>query len=81
MSVTAKPYRCTHCEHVRMVQTNHWGEVYSRCPNCSWKRPIDATVSVPVGPVPEGAWVPEPWQQVRLGDVAEIHGGGKVRGE
>lgn len=69
---SSKPYRCTHCGHERQVVTNHWGEIYSPCPACSWKRPGQATVSTCVEPVPEGYGVPEPWKIVKLGDVADI---------
>jgi DNA-directed RNA polymerase subunit RPC12/RpoP len=68
-----KKYQCQRCGHVMDIQTNHWGEVYPRCPNCSWKHPLDqqSTFKV-IEPVPEGAWIPEPWKKVRLGDVADI---------
>jgi len=69
--VTAKKYRCKHCGHERTESTNHYGEIYSRCPSCSWKRPMDVCVSECVEPLPEGWDRPEPWKIVKLGDVIE----------
>lgn len=71
---SVKLYQCNHCGHDRNVGTNHWGEIYSSCPNCSWKRPLDATVSTCLEPAPEGYGLPEPWTIVKLGDIAEVKG-------
>lgn len=67
-----KPYRCTHCGQETQEGTNHWGEIYSRCVSCSWKRPMKVTVKECLAPVPEGYGVPMPWKLVKLGDIAEI---------
>lgn len=67
-----KRYGCTHCGDVEMTGTNHWGEIYSRCRACSWRRPGQATVKVCLDPMPEGYAEPAPWKLVRLGDVANI---------
>ena len=72
---SVKPYRCTHCDHVSQEGTNHWGEIYSRCTECSWKRPLEATVKVCIEPMPEGHARPTPWKLVRLGDLVEVFGG------
>lgn len=55
-----------------MVGTNHYGEIYSRCPSCSWKYPLECGRHVCLEPVPESIGVPEPWKIVKLGDVATI---------
>lgn len=70
-----KRYQCKRCGHESQEGTNHWGEIYSRCSNCSWKYPLEATVKVCLEPVPEGYGTPEPWKIVKLGDVAEIKPG------
>lgn len=70
--VTVKRYGCSHCGHVTHVVTNHWGEIYSACDACSWRRPLDATVLVCLEPLPEGYSEPEPWRIVRLGDMATL---------
>lgn len=61
-----KNYKCTLCGHVRLEGTNHYGEIYSRCPACAWKSPMSRHSSVCVDPVPEGGWVPEPWATVEV---------------
>ena len=67
-----KPYECE-CGYEREVQTNHWGEVYDRCPCCrnivAWK--CNETP-------PAGYGVPEKWKIVKLSDVAEVIEGGKL---
>jgi hypothetical protein len=69
-TVSAKRYGCSHCGNVELVSTNHWGEIYSRCDSCSWRRPLEATVQVCLEPLPLGYAEPEPW----TGDVATIVG-------
>lgn len=70
--LTYKVYRCTHCGDESSECTNHYGEIYSSCKSCSWKRPMQATIKVCEEPVPEGMGVPEPWKIVKLRDVTEI---------
>jgi len=77
--ITAKRYRCVHCDAESDIATNHYGEVYSRCVNgsCVSRRPvINSTYQHPrhtcLEPVPEGMSTPEPWKIVRLGDIVEI---------
>ncbi len=67
-----KLYRCTLCGHEAHQGTNHWGETYGACSNCSWKRPGQPTVHECLVPCPEGYTKPTPWKVVRLGDIAEI---------
>jgi DNA-directed RNA polymerase subunit RPC12/RpoP len=68
-----KNYRCTECGHESKQDTNHYGEIYIRCSNCSWKSPMSPMqVHECLDPLPEGMGRPEPWKIVRLGDVAEI---------
>ena len=75
MPISTKPYRCKECGHKIMQQTNHYGETYSlgsysACPVCPpYKRP---TTWIFDGVLPDGAWVPEPWRTVKLGDIATI---------
>jgi len=72
---THKAYRCKECGHEREVGTNHWGDIYSDCPACSWKRPGQVTVSECLEDMPPGFAKPAPWRIVRLGDIAEIRRG------
>lgn len=68
-SLSVKPYGCSHCGAVSKESTNHWGEIYSRCGSCSWRRPMDGTVKVCLEPMPAGYTEPAPWRLVRLGDA------------
>ena len=77
--VTTKRYRCAHCSAEHDVATNHYGEVYSRCPNssCLSRRPsCNSTYQPPrhvcLDELPQGMGRPEPWKVVKLGDVLEI---------
>ena len=70
--VSSKRYRCVHCGAESMISTNHYGEVYSRCDSCAWKRPGQGNRHVCLELVPEGMGAPEPWQLVKLGDICEI---------
>lgn len=67
--VTSKKYRCLRCGHERMESTNHYGKIYSACPNCSWKHPLEANVSECLDPLPEGWGRPADWTVVKLGDL------------
>jgi DNA-directed RNA polymerase subunit RPC12/RpoP len=49
-----KLYKCSNCKITHTIGTNHWGEVYSRCPNCSWKTPREIHPQICQEPVPEG---------------------------
>lgn len=67
---SAKRYQCTRCGHEQVETTNHWGEFYDRCPNCSWKHPMDAVVTWKcLEQPPPGYGTPEPWKTVRLQDL------------
>ena len=67
-----KKYRCNRCGHESLHGTNHWGEIYPCCSNCSWKNPRQPqSTHTCLEPVPEGMDVPTPWQFVAL-DVTEI---------
>jgi hypothetical protein len=72
-----KKYRCTNpdCLHEHNVGTNHWGEIYSRCPKCAWKTPMNPYPQECMESAPEGYGIPEKWTIVRLGDIAEIKHG------
>ena len=72
-----KNYRCKDCGFTRLEGTNHYGDIYSRCPECSWKVG-QGLVSECVDPLPEGWGTPEPWKLVKLGDIAEIQGGVRI---
>lgn len=68
--VTAKSYKCQACGHIIEASTNHYGEFYDRCRNCSWKSPMDPIKThVCLEPLPEGWTKPEPWKKVKLGDI------------
>lgn len=72
IKVTTKRYGCTHCGAISQEETNHYGEIYSRCKECSWNRPGNPTVKVCIDPVPKDGWIPEPWHFVQVKDIAEI---------
>jgi DNA-directed RNA polymerase subunit RPC12/RpoP len=77
-----KMYRCTRCGREQLQGTNHWGEIYTPCPVCSWKNPKEAAPTwVCLEPRPEGYGVPEPWKNVKLGDTADVGGKGMNRKE
>lgn len=70
---SVKEYRCTRCGHVSRIGTNHWGECYPSCSECSWKNPMQPMVAHEcLEPMPEGFTKPKPWKIVKLGDVAEV---------
>lgn len=72
-NVSSKKYKCQRCGYEMMTTTNHYGEIYPRCPNCSWKYPLSPQSTFKfVGKIPKNAWIPEPWKKVKLGDVADI---------
>jgi len=62
-----KNYECSECGATKSKQTNHFGEIYPYCSYCRKQTVWKMTDSVP-----EGAWIPEPWKMVRLGDICEI---------
>jgi DNA-directed RNA polymerase subunit RPC12/RpoP len=71
--VTPKLYKCTECGFEQLHSTNHWGEIYPSCPNCSWKKPMQlGVVWECLEPIPEGYQKPEPWKMVKLGDICSI---------
>ena len=71
--VSSKLYRCTRCGHKSEISTNHWGECYPTCKNCSWKNPMSPIVIHECLELcPETHDKPQPWRVVKLGDVARI---------
>jgi hypothetical protein len=75
MRTTGKRYGCSHCGAVSLEGTNHWGEIYSRCNSCSWKRPMDTTIKVCLEPGRLGdrgrSEMSEP-VKVKVGDVIRM---------
>ena len=67
--VTTKNYECCDCGHKHSVSTNHYGEIYSRCPKCSWKVGQGLKHKC-TDPLPKGWTVPEPWKRITLGEIA-----------
>lgn len=67
-----KRYQCSNCKHEHIIGTNHWGDVYSRCPNCGWKTPREIFPQVCLEELPEGYDKPKPWKIVKLGDICDI---------
>jgi len=54
---TAKRYKCTGCGHVSTYMTNHYGQFYDRCKECSWKSPMNPIKTHDcLEPIPDG-WV------------------------
>jgi len=77
--VRERRYRCCNCGHEHPIATNHYGEVYSRCPNssCPSRLPaINACHKPPrhecLEPLPEGMARPKPWKTARLGDLVKV---------
>lgn len=71
--MTPKKYRCE-CGYESTHSTNHFGEFYAKCPNCSWKTPMDPIKTHEcLEPLPEGWDRPVPWKKVRLGDIADAN--------
>ena len=68
--VTTKPYMCNKCGNLTHISTNHWGEVYSRCGNCSWKHPMETDSHTCVEELPKGYALPNKWNRVLLSDIA-----------
>jgi len=60
--VSWKQYKCTRCNHIHSVQTNHCGDTYGRCPNCSWKYPLEPNKHVCIEPLSDSFKRPEPWK-------------------
>jgi len=68
--ITHKLYKCIKCGHEQLQGTNHWGQIYSDCPKCQWKRPMEmGSVWECQEPIPDGYSKPEPWVTVKLGNV------------
>ncbi len=68
-----KRFQCQECGHISKEGTNHYGEIYIRCTNCGWKKPMQISmVHKCLDPLPEGMGIPEPWKSVNLGDICEI---------
>ena len=65
--ISYKLYKCSHCGFKEEHQTNHWGEIYINCKQCLSLCPF-----VPVKTAPKGAWIPEKWKIVKLGDICSI---------
>lgn len=76
--ISSKLYKCAHCGEEHFVATNHYGSIYSRCPNfrCVSRRPvINATYKPPkhdcLEPLPEGMDRPEDWKVVTIEVAAQ----------
>ncbi len=71
--VSFKLYRCTNCGHESKHSTNHWGDIYPPCTNCSWKQPLE-TIALHecLEPCPPEYDLPPKWKLVKLGAVAQI---------
>jgi hypothetical protein len=65
--IKPKQYKCTGCGWVRMIETNHYCEIYPFCSECN-----DRTVWKCIEEIPEGFDVPVPWKMVKLGTACEI---------
>lgn len=71
--LSVKEYKCSRCGNISKASTNHWGEFYDRCTECSprhgWADKI--VTHVCMEPVPEGYDTPTPWKKVQLGDLVD----------
>ncbi len=71
--VAPKRYKCQNCNTEIIANTNHYGEFYDICKNCSWKSPMDPIKThVCLEPLPEGWEKPESWKKLKLGDICEF---------
>lgn len=65
--VSSKKYKCVYCSHVSSIATNHYGDVYSKCQKCAWKRPMDMGGHHRcVDPVPAGWGTPVEWKKTYI---------------
>jgi hypothetical protein len=68
-----KKYQCISCDHISLIGSNHYGEIYPKCIKCGWKNPMEmGQVHKCLEPVPSDMGVPEHWKLVKLGDVCDI---------
>lgn len=73
--ITTKLYRCKKCGFEERHATNHYGDIYNiRCKgDCALGSPLDFFQAFEcLDPIPDGWGVPEPWVEVRLGDIVEV---------
>lgn len=65
--VSWKQYKCTQpdCGHEYSTSTNHYGDIYSKCPKCYWKGTSRVHRSVCLEPVPVGMGVPAAWTSAK----------------
>lgn len=65
--VSHKQYKCPRCQNKEPHSTNHYGKIYVRCKNCSWKNPMDPIVAMECqDPLPEGWDTPPKWKKTTL---------------
>jgi len=68
-----KRYQCMRCGRIEMQGTNHWGEIYPTCQDCSWKNPLAPQSAWKcLEKMPKGYKLPPKWEFVRLGDIAKV---------
>lgn len=67
-TISYKQYKCANadCGHEYGASTNHYGEIYSKCPKCYWMGTSRVHRSTCLEPLPEGMSIPEPWKTVTL---------------
>jgi len=65
--IKPKKYKCEQCGWTRMIETNHWGEIYPFCSECNTQ-----TVWKCLDPIPDGFDVPVPWKSTKLGTFCEV---------
>ena len=55
-----KQYSCNHCGNIKIIGTNHWGDLYTRCHFCC------AIVGMTCKEtMPEGYTKPEPYKLIK----------------
>jgi DNA-directed RNA polymerase subunit RPC12/RpoP len=66
-----KEYKCDRCGAVSIQDTNHYGKIYNlRCPNCSWKNPMQPFVTMTcMEKPPKGVGLPPEWKTATLGGM------------
>lgn len=72
-TISSKLYRCTDCGVEEHHSTNHYGDIYCKCRKCGWKYPLRLGGHFKcLTPCPPHLDIPEPWAEIKLGDIATI---------
>ena len=72
-----KMYRCNRCGKRSLHETNHWGNIYSSCNDCSWKHPLQSQATHQcLEHCPDTHIPPVKWSMVSFGVMENVPVGG-----